>query len=98
MDPKPPPTPGTARQGGRHPARRRHPAARSRVVAGALSAVLFLGLGAGMAANQADTTTTATADSTTTGSSEDGRSSSSGWAATPGSSSDQSAMTGSQGS
>ena len=41
------------------PRRRRHPAARSRVVADALSAVLLLGLGAGMAAGQtgADTTT-----------------------------------------
>jgi hypothetical protein len=98
MDPKPPPTPGTARDGTRRPARRRRPAARSRVVAGALSAVLFLGLGAGMAASQAGTATTTTAGSSATGSQDDGGSSSSGWAATPGSSSDQSAMTGSQGS
>jgi hypothetical protein len=84
MDPKPPP-------------RRRHPAARSRVVAGALSAVLFLGLGAGMAANQAATATVAAAGSGTASSQEDGGSSSS-WAATPGSSSDQSPMTSSQGS
>jgi hypothetical protein len=45
--------------------RRRHPAARSRVVAGALSAVLFLGLGAGMAANQAATTASSAAGSGT---------------------------------
>ena len=98
MDPKPQPAPGTARDGARRPARRRHPAARSRVVAGALSAVLFLGLGAGMAANQAETTTTTTAaaGSSAASSQDDRASSSSGWAATPGSSSDQSAMTGSQ--
>jgi hypothetical protein len=83
----------------RHPTRRRHPAARSRVVAGALSAVLFLGLGAGMAARQtsADTTTSA-AVSGSAGTHEDTGSASSGWAATPGSSSDASAMTSSQGS
>jgi hypothetical protein len=85
MDPKPPP-------------RRRHPAARSRVVAGALSAVLFLGLGAGMAASQAATATVAAAGSGTASSQEDGGSSSSSWAATPGSTSDQSPMTSSQGS
>jgi hypothetical protein len=85
MDPKP-------------PVRRRHPAARSRVVAGALSAVLFLGLGAGMAANQATTATVSAAGSGTAGSQEDGGSSSGSWAATPGSSSDQSPMTSSQGS
>ena len=81
------------------PRRRRHPAARSRVVAGALSAVLFLGLGAGVAAGQtgADTTTSA-AVSGSASAQEDTGSASSGWAATPGSSSDASAMTTSQGS
>ena len=94
MDPKPPPAPGTLRGGTRRPVRRRHPAARSRVVAGVLSAVLFLGLGAGMATNQAVTP----ASSSTASSQDDTGSSSSSWAATPGSSSDQSAMTSSQGS
>jgi hypothetical protein len=94
MDPKPPPAPGTLRGGPRRPVRRRHPAARSRVVAGVLSAVLFLGLGAGMATNQAVTT----ASSSTASSQEDTGSSSSSWAATPGSSSGQSPMTSSQGS
>jgi hypothetical protein len=76
-------------------ARRRHPAARSRVVAGLLSAVLFLGLGAGMAARQTSTATTTEAASSSASTQED---SSSGWAATPGSSSDASPMTSSQGS
>ena len=98
MDPKPPPAPGTLRDGTRRPVRRRHPAARSRLVAGALSAVLFLGLGGGMAANQAATTASAAAGSSTASSQDDSGSSSSSWAATPGSSSDQSAMTSSQGS
>src|SRR4029453_17373668 len=57
MDPAP-----TA-AGLRRPARRRHPAARSRVVAGLLSAVLFLGLGAGMAARQTSATTSSAAAS-----------------------------------
>ena len=56
MDHKPPPAPDPRRGGTRRGARRRHPAARSRLVAGMLSAVLFLGLGAGMAANQTGTT------------------------------------------
>jgi hypothetical protein len=94
MDPKPPPAPGTLRGGTRRPVRRRHPAARSRVVAGVLSAVLFLGLGAGMATNQAVTP----ASSSTVSSQDDTGSSSSSWAATPGSASDQSPMTSSQGS
>src|SRR4029453_2904186 len=50
------PTPTPAR-----PGRRRRPAARSRVVAGLLSAVLFLGLGAGMAARQTSATATTSA-------------------------------------
>jgi hypothetical protein len=81
-------------------ARRRHPAARSRVVAGLLSAVLFLGLGAGMAARPTSATTSSAAVSSGSASAqEDTGSSSSGWAATPGSSSsDQSPMTSSQGS
>ena len=90
------PTPTT---GPRRPARRRHPAARSRVVAGLLSAVLFLGLGAGMAARQTGaTTTTSAAVSGSASGQEDTGSASSGWAATPGSSSDASPMTSSQGS
>jgi hypothetical protein len=94
MDPAP-----TA-AGPRRSPRRRHPAARSRVVAGLLSAVLFLGLGAGMAARQTSaTTTSATVSSGSASAQEDSGSSSSGWAATPGSSSsDQSPMTSSQGS
>jgi hypothetical protein len=94
MDPAP-----TA-PGPRRPARRRHPAARSRVVAGLLSAVLFLGLGAGMAARQTSAaTTSASASSASASVQDDTGSSSSGWAATPGSSSsDQSPMTSSQGS
>jgi hypothetical protein len=101
MDPKPPPTPGTGRGGTRPPVRRRHPAARSRVVAGALSAVLFLGLGAGMAANQTAATSGSTAVASAASSStasDAADSNSSSWAATPGSSSDQSTMTTSQGS
>ena len=77
------------------PTRRRHPAARSRVVAGLLSAVLFLGLGAGMAARQ---TTASAAASGSASAQEDTGSASSGWAASPGSSSDASPMTSSQGS
>lgn len=96
MDPTPTPA------GPRRPARRRHPAARSRLVAGLLSAVLFLGLGAGMAARQTSSATTASSSSAASGSAsaqEDTGSSASGWAATPGSSSsDQSPMTSSQGS
>ena len=89
------PTGGPPRRAGRG----RHPAARSRVVAGLLSAVLFLGLGAGMAARQASAATTSTATATGSASAqEDTGSVSSGWAATPGSSSDASAMTSSQGS
>lgn len=98
MDHKPTPTPGTRRDGTRRSVRRRHPAARSRVVAGMLSAVLFLGLGTGMAANQTGTTTTSAASSSSASSQEDTGSGSSSWAATPGSSSDQSPMTSSQGS
>ena len=75
------PTPNAA--AGRR--RRRHPAARSRVVAGALSAVLFLGLGAGMAAGQTSADTTASAAvSGSASAQEDTGSASSGWAATPG--------------
>jgi len=91
MDPMP-----TASAG--PPRRRRHPAARSRVVAGLLSAVLFLGLGAGMAARQTGAATTTSAASSSASSQEDTGSASSGWAATPGSSSDASPMTSSQGS
>ena len=98
MDHKPPPAPDPRRGGTRRGARRRHPAARSRLVAGMLSAVLFLGLGAGMAANQPGTTTTTAAGSSSTSSREDTGSASSSWAATPGQSSDQSPMTTSQGS
>jgi hypothetical protein len=98
MDHKPPPAPGPRLGGTRRPARRRHPAARSRVVAGMLSAVLFLSLGGGMAVNQTGTTSTAAAGSSSTSSREDTGSASSSWAATPGSSSDQSPMTTSQGS
>ena len=101
MDPTPT-TAGPRRPTGgpsRRPARRRHPAARSRVVAGLLSAVLFLGLGAGMAARQTSATTSSAAVSSGSASAqEDTGSGSSGWAATPGSPSDASAMTSSQGS
>ena len=103
MDPTPT-TAGPRRPTGgpsRRPARRRHPAARSRVVAGLLSAVLFLGLGAGMAARQtsATPTTSSAASSSSASAQDDTGSGSSGWAATPGSSSsDQSPMTSSQGS
>jgi hypothetical protein len=91
------PTPTAA--GPRRPARRRHPAARSRVVAGTLSAVLFLGLGAGMATRQSSATTaTSSAASSSASAQEDTGSASSGWGATPGSSSDASPMTSSQGS
>ena len=57
------------------PRRRRHPAARSRVVAGALSAVLFLGLGAGVAAGQtgADTTTSAAVSGSASAQEDTGR-------------------------
>ena len=82
----------------RRASRRRHPAARSRVVAGALSAVLFLGLGAGMAARQTGAATTSVASSGPASTQEDAGSGSSGWAATPGSSSAASPMTSSQGS
>ena len=83
----------------RRPAPRRHPAARSRVVAGLLSAVLFLGLGAGMAARPTSATATTAAATSSASAQEDTGSGSSGWAATPGaSSSDQSPMTSSQGS
>ena len=81
------------------PTRRRHPAARSRVVAGLLSAVLFLGLGVGMAARQTSATAATTAAvSDSASAQEDTGSASSGWADSPGSSSDASPMTSSQGS
>src|SRR4029450_9450163 len=65
MDPAP-----TA-AGLRRPARPRHPAARSRVVAGLLSAVLFLGLGAGMAARQTSATTSSAAASSGVGTAQE---------------------------
>jgi hypothetical protein len=68
------------------------------VVAGLLSVVLFLGLGAGMAARQTGATTTTSAAASSAGAQEDTGSASSGWAATPGASSDASPMTRSQGS
>ena len=100
MDAMPTASPGPSRSTGGPPrrGRRRHPAARSRVVAGTLSAVLFLGLGAGMAARQTGATTTAAAVSSSASAQEDTGSAASGWAATPGSSSGQSPMTSSQGS
>lgn len=92
-----------AGDGLRRRGRRRHPAARSRVVAGLLSAVLFLGLGAGMATNQAAVTDTASSASSAasgagSGGSSDTGSGSRSWAATAGSSSGQAPVTSSQGS
>jgi hypothetical protein len=79
-------------RGGRRP-RRRHPAARSRLVAGVLGAAVFLGLGGGIAAHQA---VAAAAATTATGS---GGSSASSWGATAGTATaGQAAVTSSQGS
>jgi len=112
MDHKPLPAAGTSRDGAARPARgstsrpgrRHHPAARSRVVAGVLSAVLFLGLGAGMAVDNASVTTalasgsTSTTEASSDSSQADTGSGSTSWAATAGSSSEQSPVTSSQGS
>jgi hypothetical protein len=88
-----------ARPGALRP--RRHPAKRSRVVAGVLSALTFLGLAGSMAARAATSSSTTAGSSGTTSSSTSGASSgsmssssdsstggsaSSGWSAQPGSS------------
>jgi len=86
--------------------RRRHAAARSRVLAGALSAVAFLGLGARMAvhgapANDAtSTSSTSTADGSSVSdtSSADDVDTGSSWSATPGSTSSTTPDTTSHGS
>jgi hypothetical protein len=73
------------------PRRRRHAAARSRLVAGALSVAAFLGLGTAMAANSQvqATATTGGSNTSSSGSSTSGSSQSSqgNQSATPGSSS-----------
>ena len=58
------PTAQPSRVGAPRSRRRRHAAARSRVVAGALSVATFLGLGANMAVKAAGATTAATSTST----------------------------------
>jgi hypothetical protein len=82
----------TERPRPRPPSRRRHPAARARLVAGVLSAAVFLGLGGGFAAHQAASTAAASGGSSATSST------SSSWSASSGSSSSQSPVTSSQGS
>ncbi len=101
-----PAAPARRHPSGRHAAsparpRRRHAAKRSRVVAGVLSALTFLGLAGGMAARSAGTSTTATStssggsvtsgsrtsdDSGTSTSDDSSSSGSTGWSAAPGSS------------
>ncbi len=53
-----PPPPRPANPAPRRRPRRRHPAARSRLVTGAISALAFLGLGGAMAANAVPSGTT----------------------------------------
>ena len=86
--------------------RRKHAAARSRLVAGALSVALFVGLGTGMAARAAarDRGSSGSGDSSSTvttnspGTSDDSGWASGPWSATPSQGQDQSAATTTAGS